>query len=51
MRKSTGTVPAFFEDIGGVFGGFKGFFDASPATARRLIELGRKDAHLKLAAV
>ena len=28
--KSTETVPAVFEDIGGVFGGFKGVFDASP---------------------
>ena len=32
------------EDIDGAFGGWKGVFDASPETARRLIELGRKDA-------
>ncbi len=32
------------EDIGGSFGGWEGVFDASPETARRLIELGRKDA-------
>ncbi len=32
------------EDIGGSFGGWEGMFDTSPETARRLIELGRKDA-------
>ena len=32
------------EDIGGSFGGWEGMFDSSPETARRLIELGRKDA-------
>ena len=32
------------EDIGGSFGGWEGVFDASHETARRLIELGRKDA-------
>ena len=31
------------EDIGGAFG-WAGVFDASPETARHLIELGRKDA-------
>lgn len=36
------------EDIGGAFGGWEGMFDASPGTARRLIELGRKDAEMKL---
>lgn len=35
------------EDIGGVFG-WGGVFDASPKTARHLIELGRKDAREKL---
>ena len=28
-------------------GGWKGVFDASPETAKRLIELGRRDAELK----
>ena len=37
------------EDIGGAFGGWEGVFDASPETARRLIELGRKDARKVLA--
>ena len=37
------------EDIGGSFGGWEGVFDASPETARRLIELGRKDARKVLA--
>ena len=37
------------EDIGGAFGGWEGMFDASPETARRLIELGRKDARKTLA--
>ena len=37
------------EDIGGSFGGWEGMFDASPETARRLIELGRKDARKVLA--
>lgn len=32
------------EDIGGGLGGWEGVFDASPETAQRLIELGRKDA-------
>ena len=32
------------EDIGGAFSGWEGVFDASPETACRLIELGRKDA-------
>ena len=32
------------EDIGGGLGGWEGVFDASPENARRLIELGRKDA-------
>ena len=32
------------EDIGGTFGGLHGTFDTSPDTARRLIDLGRKDA-------
>ena len=31
------------EDIGGAFGGWEGMFDASLETARRLVELGRKD--------
>ena len=31
-------------DIGGIFDGWYGVFDASPETARHLIELGRKDA-------
>ena len=35
--------------IGGAFGGWEGVFDASPETARRLIELGRKDARKVLA--
>lgn len=39
------------EDIGGAFGGWKGVFDASPETAQRLIELGRKDARKMLAEV
>lgn len=37
------------EDIGGGLGGWGGLFDASPETARRLIELGRKDARKALA--
>jgi len=37
------------EDIGGSFGGWEGMFDSSPETARRLIELGRKDARKVLA--
>lgn len=37
------------EDIGGGLGGWGGLFDASPETARRLIELGRKDARKVLA--
>ncbi len=32
------------QDIGGAFKGWQGVFDASPDTAMRLIELGRKDA-------
>lgn len=32
------------ENIGGAFGGWQGVFDASPETAKHLIELGRKDA-------
>lgn len=32
------------EDIGGSFGGWEGMFDDSPDTARRLIDLGSKDA-------
>ncbi len=32
------------KDIGGAFNGWYGVFDASPDTAKRLIELGRKDA-------
>ena len=36
------------EDISGVIG-VGGVFDASPETAKHLIELGRKDAHRKLA--
>lgn len=46
MAKSAGVklieiIPS--ENIGGAFG-WHGVFDASPETARRLIELGRKDA-------
>lgn len=37
------------EDIGGSLGSWGGLFDASPKTARRLIELGRKDARKVLA--
>jgi hypothetical protein len=37
------------EDIGGLFGGWEGVFDASPETARRLIALGKKDARKVLA--
>ena len=36
------------ENIGGAFGGWQGVFDASPETAKHLIELGRKDARKKL---
>ena len=36
------------ENIGGALGGWKGVFDASPTTARRLIELGRNDARRRL---
>ena len=36
------------EDIGGLLFGWQGVFDASPETARHLIELGRKDARKKL---
>lgn len=36
------------ENINGAFG-FGGVFDTSPETARRLIDLGRKDAHEALA--
>lgn len=36
------------ENIGGAFGGWQGVFDASPETARHLIELGRSDARRKL---
>ena len=36
------------ENIGGAFGGWEGVFDASPETARHLIELGRSDARKKL---
>ena len=32
------------QDIGGAFNGWYGVFDASPDTAKRLIEFGRKDA-------
>ena len=32
------------KDICGAFNGFQGVFDTSPETARRLIDLGRKDA-------
>ncbi len=32
------------ENIGGAFNGWQGVFDAKPETAKRLIELGRKDA-------
>lgn len=38
------------ENIGGAFGGWEGVFDASPETARHLIELGRSDARKKLKA-
>ena len=37
------------EDIGGSLGSWGGLLDASPKTARRLIELGRKDARKVLA--
>ena len=37
------------EDIGGTLCGWGGLFDASPETAQRLIELGRKDAQKALA--
>lgn len=36
------------ENIGGAFDGWQGVFDASPDTARHLIELGRKDAEKQL---
>ena len=32
------------EDIGGSLGGWKGVLDTTQQTARRLIDLGRKDA-------
>ena len=38
------------ENIGGAFDGWQGVFDASPETARHLIELGRSDARKKLKA-
>ena len=38
------------ENIGGAFGGWQGVFDASPETARHLIELGRSDARKALTA-
>lgn len=38
------------ENIGGAFGGWQGVFDASPETARHLIELGRSDARKSLEA-
>ena len=36
------------ENIGGAFGGWQGVFDASPETAKHLIELGRQDTRKKL---
>ncbi len=36
------------ENIGGGTIGWQGVFDAKPETAKRLIELGRKDAEEKL---
>ena len=36
------------ENIGRWFDGWQGVFDASPETAKHLIELGRKDARKKL---
>lgn len=36
------------ENIGGAFKGWQGVFDLRPETVRRLIELGRKDAQMKL---
>lgn len=39
------------ENIGGAFDGWQGVFDASPETAKRLIELGRKDAEMALASL
>ena len=39
------------ENIGGLFGGWQGVFDASPDTARHLIDLGRSDARKALKAV
>ena len=36
------------ENIGRSFNGWQGVFDASPETAKHLIELGRKDAKAKL---
>lgn len=36
------------ENIGGAFDGWQGVFDASPDTAKRLIDLGREDAEEKL---
>jgi len=36
------------ENIGGLGFGWQGVFDASPETAKHLIELGREDAHKKL---
>ena len=36
------------ENIGGAFNGWQGVFDASPETAKRLMELGRQDAEQKL---
>ena len=36
------------ESIGGLCGGREGVFDASPETARHLIELGRSDVRKKL---
>ena len=38
------------ENIGGLFGGWQGVFDASPETARHLIDLGRSDARKALKA-
>lgn len=36
------------ENIGGAFKGWQGVFDARPETVRHLIELGRRDARMKL---
>ena len=44
-----GGAPLKSDRLRGSLGGWEGMFDASPETARGLIELGRKDARMVLA--